>query len=279
MPSSAAFSARLLDPVFGSQAIALTQQIGVPGIYVQNHLLARPDLGGDAEILALHGQEDLLGLVYCGDRGNLIVLTHEGLDPEALASAVLDSGFRWRIVLGPHPVVEALRRRGATPPLVHRTQIYYRVEPGAVRLDRVRDDVRPAQRQDIQALVAATIDLNETDLGVEAWRVSKGWVKKNVKLRIRERTTLVIGPAGAPEAKLDIGSKGPAGLILEGVYTLSASRRQGHAAALVATVAHRAGEECPIVCLHVAADNHAARKAYENAGMREAGRCGLLLRS
>ena len=190
-----------------------------------------------------------------------------------------DSGFRWRIVLGPQPVVEALRRRSDAPPLVHRTQVYYGVEPAAVRQDRLRDDVRPAQRQDVKALVRATLHLNETDLGVEAWRVSKDWVKQNVKLRILEGTTLVIGPAGAPKAKLDIGSRGPAGSILEGVYTMPEFRGKGYAAGLVATVAHRAGEASGIVGLHVAADNLAARQAYENAGMREMGRCGLLLRS
>ncbi|MHC4814685.1 MAG: GNAT family N-acetyltransferase [Planctomycetota bacterium] len=273
------FSARPLDPVFGPQAVALARRVGVPGIYVQNHLLADPDLGGRAEILALHGREDLLGLVYCGDRGNLIVLTTEDLDPEILARAVIDSSLRWRIVLGPHDLVAALRRLNDAPPLVHRTQIYYAVAPAAVPVERLRDDVRRAQRQDAKALVLATLHLNETDLGVDAWRVNKDWVRKNVRLRIREGSTLVIGPVGNPWVKLDIGSKGPAGLILEGVYTWPEFRGQGHAASLVATVAQRAGEDCPVVCLHVAEDNQPARRAYENAGMREVDRCGLLLKS
>ncbi len=278
MERSPPFSARPLDPAFVPQAIALTRRVGVPGIYVQNHLLAHPRLGGPSEILALHGQEDLLGLIYCGDRGNLIVVTDADLDPEALATAVVESTFHWRIVLGPSHAVTLLAALGTTP-LVHRTQIYYAVEPAAVPPERRRDDVCAARRQDVKALVAATLHLNETDLGVEAWRVNKDWVRKNVKLRIREGSTLVIGPSGSPRVKLDIGSRGRAGLILEGVYTWPEARGQGYAAGLVATVAHGAGEDCPVVCLHVAEENQAARRAYQNAGMREVGRCSLLLRS
>lgn len=271
-----AFSARPLDRTCVPQAIAFARNAGVPGIYVQNHLLAHPDLAGRAEILALHGRDDLVGLVYCGDRGNLILLTDPDLDPEALSRAVVESELRWRIVLGPPETVRLLAGLGSAP-LVHRTQIYYAVEPSAVPPERLVDGVRPAVHQDVKALVAATLHLNETDLGVEAWRVNKDWVKRTVKQRIREGSTLVIGPLGEPRAKLDIGSKGPAGLVLEGVYTWPEHRGQGHAAGLVATVAHGAQDTCPVVCLHVAEDNRAARRAYENAGMREAGRCRLLL--
>jgi len=272
---AAPFSARPLDPMLVSEAIAFARSVGVPGIYVQNHLLAHPRLAGPSEILALHGEAELLGLVYCGDRGNLIVLARDHLDPDAVAGTVRGSGLQWRIVLGPRDIVRSLAALG-TMPLVHRTQVYYAVEPSAVPPDRLRDDVRPAQRQDVTALVEATLHLNETDLGVEAWRVNKDWVKKNVKQRMREGSTLVIGTPGRLDAKLDIGSKGPAGLILEGVYTWPGVRGRGLASGLVATVAGTAGD-CPLVCLHVAEDNEAARRAYENAGMREAGRCQLLL--
>lgn len=248
----------------------------MPGIYVQNHLLTHPRLGGPAEILAFHGPEDLVGLAYCGDRGNLILLTDPDLDPEEVAAAVARSSLRWRIVLGPPAVVGSLAARG-TVPLVHRSQIYYAVAPEAVPAARLRDDVRLARRQDARALVVATLHLNEADLGVEVARINKDWVRNNVKQRIRQGSTLVIGPVGSPLAKLDIGSKGPAGVILEGVYTWPEARGHGYAAGLVATAAHDAGTDCPVVCLHVAADNKTARRAYENAGMREAGRCSLLL--
>ena len=274
--SSPPFVARTLDPLEVPLALDLTRRLSVLGIYVQNHLLAG---SSSAEVLALHGAEEMLGLVYCGDRGNLIILTVMDLDPEAVAQAILDTPWSWRIVLGPAAPVAVLRRLDEASPLVHRAQIYYAVEPDAVPADQVRDDVRLARKQDVKALVEATLDLNEIDLGVQAWRVNRDWVRQNVRQRIREETTLVIGPPGRPLAKLDIGSDGPAGLILEGVYTWPEHRRRGYAAGLVATAVSRVGPECPIVCLHVAEDNVPGRRAYENAGMREAGGCSLLLRS
>ena len=86
----------------------------------------------------------------------------------------------------------------------------------------------------------------------------------------------MIGAPGDLTCKLDIGSRGPYGVVVEGVYTFPEVRGRGLASGLVATVAARA--DAPLVCLHVAADNLPAVRAYRSAGMAELGDCHLLLR-
>jgi hypothetical protein len=84
----------------------------------------------------------------------------------------------------------------------------------------------------------------------------------------------VLGPRGGIYSKLDLGSDGPGGLVIEGVFTFPEQRGRGRATALVAACLRGAAGA---VTLHVSAHNRPARAAYERAGMIEAGRCRLLL--
>ena len=84
----------------------------------------------------------------------------------------------------------------------------------------------------------------------------------------------ISGDGGAIDCKLDYGSEGPAGQILEGVFTFPAVRGRGIAAGLVAACMAAAPDR---VALHVGADNKGARRAYERAGMTMVDRCRLLL--
>jgi predicted GNAT family acetyltransferase len=71
---------------------------------------------------------------------------------------------------------------------------------------------------------------------------------------------------------------GTAGVVIEGVYTWPLARGKGYASGLVAAVAATALVDHPLVCLHVAADNHPARRAYARCGMVDLGECQLMLR-
>jgi predicted GNAT family acetyltransferase len=124
----------------------------------------------------------------------------------------------------------------------------------------------------------AALHLNQSDLHVDPWCVDRDWLKRSIKARIRKQTTYVIGPLGKPIAKLDLGSVGPSGVVIEGVYTWPHQRGRGFAASLVAAVAQEKLVDHPRVCLHVAASNAAARRTYEKCGMVEAGVCQLMLR-
>jgi GNAT superfamily N-acetyltransferase len=159
-------------------------------------------------------------------------------------------------------------------PLVCRDQIYYRGDAGSAATELVRGDVRPAQRADRDRLLQATLLLNASDLNIDPARVDRRWLRDTIDERIADGTTLVIGPPGSVQCKLDLGSDGPGGLVIEGVFTFAEHRGRGLAAALVASVL---AEARGAVCLHVGERNLPARRAYATAGMAETGRCTLLL--
>lgn len=279
MTQPPAFAARPLDPDAFEAALALARGAGVHGIYLGNFLSRARATGGEGgEVLAFHGAERLLGLAFFGTRGNLIVVEDEPLDGSAVARAVSSSSWSWRIALASAPAIEALVKLEPRPPLVHREQLYYGVRPEDVPSEQLRDDVREAERRDLSALLAAALDLNEVDLHVDRRRVHKPWLRDSIRRRVRQRQTQVIGPPGKLLSKLDVGSDGPFGIVLEGVYTTPQARGRGLAAGLVATAASRAGDAAPLVSLHVAADNVPARRAYERAGMQVMQSCELLLR-
>lgn len=276
MTLASAPSARPLGDGDLPTALRLAERAGTHGIYVRNSL-ATGD--GDGELLGFFRDGGApFGLAWFGSRGNLIVLFDGPFDARAAAHALRARRTDWRICLGPDELVAELAASEPVAPIVDRSQVYYAVEPGGVRVARVRDDVRLAVRPDVRALVAAALDLNESDLHVPAWRVHRGWLKDSVRRRIREGSSWVIGPPGKPVCKLDLGSQGPAGVVLEGVHTVPDARGQGLATGLVATVAARLLVDVPVVCLHVAADNEPARRAYEAAGMELRGSCRILLR-
>jgi uncharacterized protein len=280
------FAASPLKPVDVPAALELAGSVGIHGVYVRNVLHARPRLGSKVEILAFRGTEELLGLAYFGPRGNLLVLQRESgsLCPQTAAQQILDARTAWRIVLAPHELVSALVRLGRLATLVDREQIYYSVAPDELIVPAGAgpsgDDsmVRLADKKDLDSLMEAALHLNQSDLRVDPWCVDREWLKRSTKNRIRKRMTYVIGPIGSPLAKLDLGSVGPAGVVIEGVYTWPDRRGRGLAVALVAAVVQEKLVDHPRVCLHVAASNTAARRAYEKCGMTQAGVCQLMLR-
>lgn len=264
------FQARPLEASVRAQARALAESAGVHGIYVANALAVE-----QGEAVLCWGADDLLGCLWFGPRGNLVIIEREPLRPEAVADAVQSSRWPWRIVLGPGPTVDALATRLTGRPLVHRDQVYHGCVPAAARRPSESFEVRQAQAADRRLLMTATLELNHTDLGVEPRRVDRRWLREMVDSRIREGSVLVHGDLGAVQTKVDLGSRGHAGLILEGVFTFPDVRGMGLATALVGRVAASAEE--PFVCLHVAANNAPARAAYDRAGLTEVGGCRLLL--
>lgn len=241
---------------------------GVQAVYLAN-ALANPD----GEFLALLQCDQLRGLCWFGSRGNLVIVADEELPAAATAAAIQASRIPWRIAMGPGRFVDALLPHLTVEPLLHRDQAWYAMRPQDA--GSVRADVRLAQRADREALMSATLQLNESDLRIDPRRVDRRWLRDSVLARIANGSTHVVGPVGALHAKLDIGSAGAGGCVIEGVFTVPHWRGRGLAAALVASVA--AVRQEPIVCLHVGVDNAPARAAYRSAGMAERGRCRLLL--
>lgn len=253
-------------------ALALAKAAGVHGIYVLN-ALARDD--GTGFLLAWHGED--VGLCWFGSRGNLVILGVESLSPAdvaAVANAVQASRHPWRIAMGPTAIVNALRERTAGKPLLLRDQVYYVGTAKDAQQALVDDSVRTAGREDRERLLQATLQLNSSDLNIDQARVDRRWLRDTIDERIATGSTRALGPVGGLRCKLDFGSDGPGGLVLEGVFTFPEHRGAGLASRLVATCLHRAPAT---VCLHVGMHNAPARAAYERAGMTLAGRCRLLL--
>ncbi len=263
---------RLRRPDQGAAA-ELARQAGVTGIYVANALLAGDD--GTADLRALRAPGGAIRtLCWVGRRGNLVVLGELPDDPALLAAELLGLDSAWRIALAPRVLVDAICLRDFRPPLVCRTQVFHAARAGA----DASDEVRPAVREDLAALCEAAIELNEYDLRVPRARVHLGWLQKTVRRRLRDGRTFVIGPRGAPQCKLDVGSRGPAGAVIEGVFTFPASRGLGLATRLCRTVVTQLLTTHPVVCLHVDVDNARARAVYEAAGMHAECECGIILR-
>jgi GNAT superfamily N-acetyltransferase len=253
-------------------AVAMAAAAGPHGVYVRNALAAAD---GTAFVASRGGPPE--ALVWVGPRGNLVAIV-EPLADAALAGTLADEIARrelaWRIAMGPTALVGALRDRLARAPLAHRTQVYCVGDASTAAAAPGRADVRRAQRADRERLMQATLLLNESDLNVDPARVDRRWLRDTIDERIADGSTLVIGPPGGVQCKLDLGSDGPGGLVVEGVFTFPDHRGRGLAAALVAAALASASGP---VCLHVGERNLPARRAYAAAGMVEAGRCMLLL--
>ena len=252
----------------GARALAIAA--GAHGVYVHN-ALERDE--GEGAVLTQDGQD--LGLVWFGPRGNLVVIAPPELDPDAVADVVHKAARSWRIAMGPGGIVDALRAGYAGKPLLHRDQVYYACAPAQVAAGLVTAALRPALRADRDRLVQATLLLNQSDLNIDPARVDRRWLRDSVDERIADGTTRVLGPPGAPDCKLDFGSEGPAGTVIEGVFTFPPARGRGLATQLVASCI--AAAAAARVCLHVGLHNTPARCAYERAGMTAVDKCRLLL--
>jgi len=252
----------------GAQALAIAA--AAHGAYVLN-ALERDE--GEGSVLVQDGRD--LGLVWFGPRGNLVLIAPPELDPQAVADVVHRAARPWRIAMGPAGIVDALRERRVGKPLLHRDQVYYACAPQQAVAGCVTPDVRKAQRADRDRLVQATLLLNQSDLNIDPARVDRGWLRDSVDERIADGTTRVLGPLGSPDCKLDFGSEGPAGIVIEGVFTFPQARGRGLATQLVASCIATA--VAVRVCLHVGVHNSPARCAYERAGMVAVDSCRLLL--
>ena len=252
-------------------AAQLAAGAGAHGVYVQNALAAG---GADGLVFEVDGAP--AAAAWFGVRGNLVIVSGPGIAgyEAEVAAQVVRSRWSWRIALGDAAVVDSIGEQVGRSALAHRDQVYYVGVPGDVTATLVRDDVREPERGDRARLARATLALNASDLNIAPERVDRRWLYNTIDERTREGSTRVLGPVGELWTKLDFGSEGPAGVVVEGVFTFPEVRGRGLGAELVASyMAGATGK----TSLHVAEHNTAARRCYERAGMREAGRCRLLL--
>lgn len=250
---------------------ALAEAAGLHGIYVVNAL----DEGlHDGFVFSLDDQQ--CGLAWFGPRGNLVLIANDrshGLEQQ-IVQQIQMCRWAWRIALGPAAIVDLLAQSLHCTPLAHRNQIYYAGSSDDANQSLLRKDMRRPISKDRERLARATLALNASDLNIAPNRVDQKWLYRMVDERIKDGSTRVLGPLGNLWCKLDYGTHGKGGTVIEGVFTFPDYRGNGLGGALVATCM---AEESSQVSLHVAEHNKSARNAYERAGMKEAGQCRLLL--
>ena len=128
---------------------------------------------------------------------------------------------------------------------------------------------RLGELSDIEWLCAASMQLNEEDLGIAPRSVDRKLLEQRVRERIHQERTWVVDVDRRPVCKLEVGCQGPAGALIEGVYTSVEHRGKGLATELVRTVGRHLLHRYPWVGLHVGRDNTPAVRAYLAAGLRE----------
>ena len=211
------------------------------------------------ELVAFFGASRLL----CHGPGPLSVV-------DELADLALAGERGARIVIGPRQLGLALlaRLRPFVDIDVDRSQPFMcvsderRLGPSLA--------VRLANRKDAGWLLQASLQLNEEDLGIRAATVDRRVLRQRVLERIQDGLTwLTEATPGHPASKLEVGIEGPAGALIEGVFTDPQYRGQGFARGLVAAVSRDLLQRCPHVGLHVGRSNEAAIAAYDAAGFEE----------
>ncbi|MEZ5988536.1 MAG: GNAT family N-acetyltransferase [Planctomycetota bacterium] len=213
---------------------------------------------------------DGFALLAWFDRGGAIVLSDGPREAgAALKRLALDAWRGFRVVIGArepaHGFVEAIGRRVDRP--VWRSQPFYVVERGQPLGGA--GPVRHAREADVDWLVEASLRLNHEDLGVDPDRIDRPRLRDRIRERTEAGRVWLLEQDGRAVAKLDVGCIGPAGALIEGVFTEPSHRGHGLASGLVAAVLRELLAEVTRVGLHVGRANAPAIKAYEQAGMHE----------
>jgi len=188
---------------------------------------------------------------------------------DALVDVCLHEERGFRILIGPDAMTARLTRALDR----HVRFEMNRAQPFLAATDAERLAREPAARlatgDDVVWIMEADLRLNEEDLGISARRIDRRALDRRVRQRIRDRRTWVLDCAGGPACKLNVGTSGPAGALIEGVFTEPDFRGRGLARGLVGEVTRGLLSTHSCVGLHTARTNLAALRSYLRAGFTE----------
>jgi GNAT superfamily N-acetyltransferase len=274
---------RPLGPQDHAPALALLAAEGHQGLYLQNLISAARDHGTCVgRLYGVFAAEGLRAIAFFGDGRQFTASTSDAESATAIADLAAGDERGWRMFVGPPSVAGALgaRRSIARHLELDRAQPFLGIVARA-RIPRHllagEPRLRPAVLADIDPLCAASLELNREDLGIEPHRVDHELLRQHFRNRVESGLCFVLGPPGAIECKVDVASTGVHGALIEGIYTVPNRRGRGLARRAVAALVDRLLTTHPVVGLHMAADNLAARVAYLAAGMSEIAGWRLLL--
>ena len=265
--------AELLERDFGRRP-------GGTGVLANQVLLDALDRGEHHRFVVWPARRPL-GVIYVAPSGTLVPAG----DPSAggpLAGAAERAA--WRVLVGDEPLSLALlesypRKLFARRPAARRQRFMVVAgEPAALPQP---EGFRRARAGDVPRLTELACRLHvEDEMGPPIARASLPTVRARMAEGVSQGLTWVVERRGQVVAKFDVSLRSRRrGAQLAGVYVDAGHRRQGIAATAVAALARElTADGLPGVTLHVRADNGAAIRAYERAGLRDEGAWTLALR-
>ena len=181
---------------------------------------------------AFYGHFDnavLTAALFVGGQGGLVVPSASDASATSFIADALSSSMKLRGTMGDKSAVDALvRSLCAGKPRLSRTQRLFSVSA---------DDLGPftnpllrlAREEDLPRLLPLAQGYVREALERDPLAEDPQGYEARIIQRIRQRRTYVLEEAGGLVFKVDIGSRSQYGAELEGVYTLPAARKKGHA--------------------------------------------------
>ena len=185
----------------------------------------------------------------------------------------------WRLLVGDAAAADALLARAVRGRGVVHDQRYLAVDPDAVPGEGAVPDpgVRAAEERDVERLADLAVRLHVDDgFGPDPGEGGRRGYRDRLAMSVRAGTIDVVGPVGAPVAKLERSVDHPRyGVQLAGIVVDPDHRGRGLGRGIVAVATRRAlaerrlrGARPPAITLHTRSANAAALVAYEAAGFR-----------
>jgi ribosomal protein S18 acetylase RimI-like enzyme len=146
-------------------------------------------------------------------------------------------------------------------------QVLYGLSQEAAPAPGGCDALRPAQLEDVEALVALDRRMVTEEIGFDPFATVLGPYRQGWIRRVREGRAWVTGRVGGDLAfKIDQSAVSRDAVQLAGIYTVPEARRRGIARGGVGEMCRLLLESTPRVTLYVHGDNTAAVQLYEALG-------------
>jgi len=193
-------------------------------------------------------------------------------DARTIARAVGPSPT-WRLMVGDVAAADALLARGVLGGRIIHDQRYLAADAEAVpgAADVPDPGVRRGEPADVEALADLSVRLHIDDgFGPDPGLAGRRGYRDRLAISVRSGVVDVVGPVGAPVAKLERSVDHPRyGVQLAGIVVDPAHRGRGIGRGMVAVATRRALAGAPLpVTLHTRAANASALAAYAAAGFR-----------
>lgn len=255
--------ARALEVFLASDPVKNLFVIGV----LEEHGATGRAGGPPIQFVALRAGGAIDAVAFVGGYGALVVpAAGSPAAAEALGRFLRATGTVVRRAVGERAAVDALwagAQGGAAR--LFRAQRLYKLTADDLG-PQVLPELRLANEQDLDALVAASAAMQKEDLGEDPLASDPDGFARRVLWRVRAGRTYLVRRGGKVVFKVDIGTLCRHGAQIEGVWTDPAERGKGVATLGVGQICRTLLARLPRITLHVNEANQAAVRVYEKVG-------------